>query len=315
MRVSATGLLLTLFLCCSSAWDSPQQPAGPNPAWAFPMPDKPLPVQIDDKPLKQVPGSLKTYDFPAIDPFNPPDWFPDEHPPMPRVVRNGGAPPVQACSYCHLASGMGHPQSANLTGLPVDYFMNQIADFKSGARKGPPMDIIAKALSDDDASQAADWFASLSPRPWVRVVETDTAPKTLVINTRLRLPIPDGGSEPLGNRIVEIPEDPARALSYDPHSGFVAYVPVGSIKKGEILVKTGGGKTLPCSTCHGPDLKGSEMAPRIAGRSAIYIVRQLLSIQNGSRAGSGIEPMQLVVAKLSEDEMIAIAAYVTSRTP
>lgn len=315
MRLSAKSLILTLLLGCSLALASPQQPSAPGPGWAFPMPDKAPPAQIDDKPLKQVPGSAKTYDLPQIDPLNPPDWFPDEHPPMPPVVRHGSGDPVQACSYCHLASGMGHPQSANLAGLPVDYFISQIADFKSGARKAPPMDSIAKALSDDDAMQAAEWFALLLPSPWVKVVESDTAPKTLVIVTRLRLPLPDGSTEPLGNRIIEVPEDPARALSYDPHSGFVAYVPMGSIAKGETLVKTGAGKTLPCSTCHGEALKGSDLAPRIAGRSAIYIVRQLCNIQSGARAGAGVEPMKLVVAKLSEDDIVAIAAYVASRAP
>jgi cytochrome c553 len=294
---------------------APQQKIGAVPAWAFPSPDGVPAAHIDDKPLKQVPGSAGTYDLSEIDPFNPPDWFPDEHPPMPPVVRHGRGNVVQACSYCHLASGLGHPQSANLAGLPVAYFMSQIADFKSGARKAPPMDSIAKALSEDDARQAAEWFAALHPGPWVKVVETDTAPKTFVITTRLRLPLPDGGTEPLGNRIIEVPEEPSRALSYDPHSGFIAYVPAGSIAKGETLVTTGGGKTLPCSACHGQGLKGSDLAPRIAGRSAIYIVRQLYNIQSGARAGDGVEPMKLVVANLSEEDMVAIAAYVAARAP
>jgi cytochrome c553 len=280
------------------------------------MPDKVLPAHIDEAPLKQVPDSTQTYDHPEIDPFDPPDWFPGEHPPMPPVVRHGAMNPVQACSYCHLASGMGHPQSANLAGLSVDYFIEQIADFKSGARKAPPMDAIAKALSDDDAKQAAAWFAALKPTRWVKVVETDTAPKTLVINTRLRLPLPDGSTEPLGDRIIEVPEFPQRALSYDPHAGFIAYVPMGSIAKGETLVKSGGGgKTLACFLCHGSGFHGSDTAPRIAGRSAIYIVRQLHNIQSGARDGAGVDPMKQVVANLTEQDMIAIAAYISSREP
>lgn len=280
------------------------------------MPDKVPPAHIDETPLKQVPGSTQTYDHPEIDPFNPPDWFPDEHPPMPPVVRHGVAAPVQACSYCHLASGMGHPQSANLAGLPVQYFLDQIADFKSGARIAPPMDGIAKGLSDEDAKAAAEWFASLKPTSWVKVTETDTVPKTMVINTRLRLPIPDGGTEPIGDRIIELPEFPQRALSYDPHAGFIAYVPMGSIAKGEALVKKGGdGKTLACFLCHGSGLHGSDTAPRIAGRSAIYIVRQLYNIQHGARNGSGVEPMKQVVANLTQQDMIAIAAYVSSLAP
>jgi cytochrome c553 len=317
MRIPAKLLLLPLLLACSLAFAVAQQADHPDPpAWAFPMPDKVPPAHVDETPLKQVPGSTQTYDHPEIDPFNPPDWFPDEHPPMPPVVRHGAAAPVQACSYCHLASGLGHPQSANLAGLPVQYFLDQIADFKSGARIAPPMDGIAKGLSDEDAKAAADWFASLKPTPWVKVTETDTVPKTMVLNTRLRLPIPDGGTEPIGDRIIELPEFPQRALSYDPHAGFIAYVPMGSLAKGEALVKKGGdGKTLACFLCHGSGLHGSDTAPRIAGRSAIYIVRQLYNIQHGARSGSGVEPMKQVVANLTEQDMIAIAAYVSSLAP
>jgi cytochrome c553 len=315
MRAFIMALVMALLLP-SFAPGSPQQQADMKLAWAFPSPDKVPPAVIDDTPLKQVPGSTKVYDRPQIDPFSPPDWFPDEHPPMPPVVQHGSGEAVQACSYCHLASGCGHPQSANLAGLPVTYLMRQIADFKSGARTAPPMDSIAKALLDDDAQQASGWFASLKPRPWVKVVETDTAPRTFVIMTRLRLPLPDGGNEPLGNRIIEVPEEPSRALSYDPHSGFIAYVPLGSIAKGEKLVTTGGGgKTIACVTCHGETLRGMGDVPRIAGRSAIYIVRQLYTIQAGTRAGAAAELMKPVVMNLNPDDMVAIAAYIASRTP
>ena len=295
---------------------SPQQKESMDLTWAFPAPEKIPPATIDDAPLKHVPDSTKTYDHPRIDAFDPPDWFPDEHPPMPPVVRHGSGKAVMACSYCHLASGLGHPQSANLAGLPVAYFMKQIADFRSGVRTAQPMDSIAKGMSDEEAQEAAKWFASLEPRPWVKVVETDTVPKTFVIFTRLRLPMPSGGTEPIGSRIIEVPEEPSRALSYDPHSGFFDYVPIGSVAKGEELVTTGGaGKTIPCKTCHGEGLKGMGDYPRIAGRSAIFIVRQLSTIQTGVRHGAGSDLMKPVVMNLSQDDMVAIAAYVASLTP
>src|SRR5437773_12501271 len=68
-------------------------------------------------------------------------------------------------------------------------------------------------------------------------------------NSMMRLPI--------GNRIIELPEDPVRAQSRDPHSGFVAHVPTGSLAKGEALVSSGNsGKTIPCAICHGSTLQG-----------------------------------------------------------
>ena len=286
-------------------------------SWAFPMPDASAPPSNDndDKPLRHIPGSSETYTEERINPFNPPDWFPDEHAPMPEVVRHGRGM-VQACSYCHLSSGFGHPQSANLTGLSVEYLMEQLSDFKSGARVAPPMDSFAKDLTTEDALLASQWFTSLKPGPWVKIVETETSPKTFVLFTRLRLPREDGATEPLGNRIIEVPEDPALSKSYDPHAGFVAYVPIGSVAKGEKLVRAGGnGKTTPCAACHGPTLQGLDAAPKIAGRSPLYIVRQLYNIQTGVRRGEGAQLMKPVVESLDYDDMIAIAAYVSSRTP
>ena len=101
----------------------------------------------------------------------------------------------------------------------------------------------------------------------------------------------------------------------DSHSGFIAYVPVGSIKKGEALVTTSGRKTTQCGICHGADLKGLGPVPGIVGRSPSYLVRQLYDIQQGARKGTWTELMRPVVAKLSADDMLAIAAYTASRMP
>jgi cytochrome c553 len=289
-----------------------------RPDWAFPTTDKVQPPSTDNGQPRTAPGSDKTYTRAQIDDlFNPPDWYPDMHPPMPQVVAHGSGTSVRACASCHLPTGTGHDESAYVAALPAAYFIRQIGDYKSGARTGSgSMTTIAKAISDDDARAAAAYFASLKPRSWIRVVETDTVPKTYVGAGNKRLRLPDGGTEPIGNRIIEIPEDENVVLNRDPRSGFIAFVPPGSIAKGETLVTTGGdGKTMPCGACHGPALQGLAEAPPIAGRQANYIVRQLFSIQDGSRNGSGAAQMQPVVAKLSLDDMLAIAAYTASRQP
>jgi cytochrome c553 len=127
---------------------------------------------------------------------------------------------------------------------------------------------------------------------------------------------PGAGTEPLGQRIIEVPENPEHTeLLRDPHSGFIAYVPVGSIKKGEALVTNGAGKTTQCGVCHGPDLKGLGPVPALAGRSPSYIARQLYDMQQGTRKGLWSELMKPVVAKLTEEDMMAIAAYTSSRMP
>ena len=178
------------------------------------------------------------------------------------------------------------------------------------------MRAIAQALSDDEVQSAAAYFASLKARPWVRVVETDTVPQTYVAPGNIRLKLPNGGTEPIGNRILEIPADPYLTEIRDPHSGFIAYVPPGSIAKGEALVKDGSGKTAPCATCHGEALKGKGEVPRLAGLQPLFVARQLFDIQYGSSAGKEAAAlMKPVVANLSEDDIIAISSYLGSLPP
>jgi cytochrome c553 len=286
--------------------------------WAYPVTPKPEP--LDNLVLKQVPDSTRAYTQAQIDdPFNPPDWFPDEHPPMPQIVAQGDKPAVRACAQCHLPSGDGHPESSSLAGLPVPYILRQMAAFKTGGRKGvraTTMITIAQAISDADALAAAEYFAALQPGVWTKVVETDSVPKSYVGAGGMRFAEPGGEMEPIGNRIIVLPQDETRAKSRDPRSGFIDYVPTGSIAKGEALVTTGdGGKTIPCAICHGQTLQGLGELPSIAGRPPTYVVRQLNDMKTGARSGISTALMKAVVDKLTVEDMVAIAAYLGSRDP
>ena len=236
---------------------------------------------------------------------------------MPSIVAKGQGD-VRACDSCHLPNGMGHPESATLAGFTAAYILRQMDDMKSGARKtGGIMDVIAKAISDEDARQAAAYFASLKPFPYVKVVETATVPKSYVALGGMRLPLPSGGQEPLEQRIIVLPEDPERIMARDIHGSVtIAYVPPGSIAKGKELVTTGGaGKTVSCMACHGESLKGLGDVPRIAGLQPIYIFRQMYSIQHWNRVGASVALMEPPVKNLSEEDMLAISAYVGSLAP
>jgi cytochrome c553 len=204
--------------------------------------------------------------------------------------------------------------------------LRQMEDFKNGTRKDPMMhepsaraarmNIIAAGLPEEDMRSAVTWFANLKPAVWYKVEETQTVPKSWVNGGRMRLPLPGGGTEPLGNRIITMPQDAARVESRDPHSGFIAYVPPGSIKKGEALATTGGsGKTISCAVCHGEGLKGLGDVPRLAGIHPIYIVRQLFNFQVGANTSTASALMKRVVVNLSEDDMINLAAYAASLEP
>ena len=174
---------------------------------------------------------------------------------------------------------------------------------------------IAQNITDAETKEAAEYFASLKPSKWVRVVETDTVPKSYVGPGNKRLAHPDGGTEPIGNRIITLPEDEEIVLYRDPRKGFVAYVPKGALAKGAALVAGGDGKTVNCTICHGPDLKGIADIPPLAGRTPTYMVRQMFTIKSGERAGHAAALMKQAVANLTVDDMLNISAYIASLDP
>lgn len=315
--VLTAAFVVALFPLVHAAAQSAEQWKLPDIPWAFPVRDTVQPVLDERKGPIHVAGSSKTYTQDEIDNIgNPPDWFPEEHAPMPRVVAHGASGGVLGCASCHLASGLGHPESANLAGVPAIYILRQLADFKAGNRMGEAMNDMSRNLTDDDAKQAAEWFAALKPRVWQKVVEADRVPKTFVNVHLMRMPLPGTGDEPIGQRIIVLPQDVAGAESRDPHSGFIAYVPKGSLAKGKEFVNTGGGgKTIQCMICHGPSLNGLGEVPPIAGHDPMYLFRQLYYFKDGSRHGSMSALMKGVVAKMTQDDMIAIAAYVASLPP
>ena len=297
----------------------------PPPYWAYavnPPDDGKASAGAPDTAPRHVPDSdegftvAETRDF-----FNPPDWHAGDHPAMPALVAHGKSPKVFACGYCHLPNGQGRPENASLSGLPEAYIIQQLADFKNGLRKSseprhaPTSAMIANEsqVEGKEARAAAEYFAALKPRPWIRVVETATVPKTHVAGWML-VPSDGGEREPIGQRIIETPENLERTELRDDHSGFVAYAPVGSVKRGEAIA-TGADKAMRCATCHGRGLKGLANVPRLAGRSPSYLVRQLYDMQHGSRHGVASRKMQPVVENLTIDDMVALAAYVASLAP
>jgi len=315
MRIVLGILLLVSASVLSIA--TPQQGQLRQPSWAFQQIDPAPPPAAEESGPIRIPGSSKTYTRADIENLAaPPDWFPEENAPKPEIVLRGrGA--VLACGACHLMSGLGHPESADLTGLRASYIIQQLQDFKSGVRKDMSrMNTISAAMTDDEMKQAAEWFAARKPAVWNRVVETATVPKTYIGPGRMRYPHPDKTTEPTGSRVITLPEDATRARNRDPKSGFIANVPVGSIARGKALVETGGnGKTIACTICHGDNLKGLGDVPRLAGVHSIYIARQLYIFKNGERNGVDAQLMKKPVAQLTDDDIVAISAYLGSLAP
>jgi cytochrome c553 len=302
--------------------------AGDPPAWAYAIPvPRPAgaPAPPPDTSTKQLPGSTLTFTRQQIsDGFGPADWFPNDHPTMPDIVAHGRRPDVRACGLCHYPNGKGRQENAGVSGLPVSYFIQQMNDFRSGVRKSADarkantnvMIAIAKAMTPEEITATAEYFGAMKWTPWITVVETNTVPK-MESRGGIWIPVEGNEKEPIGVRIMETPQNPEHTeILRDPRSGFIAYAPVGSIKKGEALVKTGGnGRTEACGVCHGADLQGLGPVPGIAGRSPSYLVRQMYDMQTGARHSEWTELMKPVVARLTDEDYVNIAAYVSSRMP
>jgi cytochrome c553 len=322
------------FLLTAAASNHTQQssisraPLDPPPYWAYavnpPTNTADASAQPDESVQLHIPGSKLSFTHSQIhDLFNVPDWHPSSHPPMPAIVAHGRKPDVYACAYCHLPNGQGRPENSSLAGLSAAYILQQLADFKSGARKSSDPDLkpvsnmiaVAASANDEEIQIAANYFAAIKPRPWIRVLEAKFVPKTHVAGWMLVVSTPHE-MESIGDRIIETPENLERTELRDDASGFIAYVPPGSLKHGKNLVTSGvNGKTIICSTCHGPNLKGLKNVPSIAGRSPSYIVRQLYDMQSGARNGANLAQMKPVVANLSIYDIIDIAAYTASLEP
>ena len=342
MRNCVWALVLALMLASIAApaiaGKSPQQEqaAAPPPPWAYGFntpadpsdpPPPPAPAaapEPDDGTLKHLPGSAFSFTGPQIqNAYGPADWFPGDHPAMPEIVAHGHKPDVRACSLCHYPNGKGRPENAGIAGLPYNYILQQISDFKNGVRTSADrrkpnthfMVDFARAMTDDEMKDAARYFSSMNWTQWIKVVETETVPKTRIQNGMF-IRLEGNATEPTGARIIEVPVNADTTLqSRDPRSGFIAYVPVGSVKKGEALVMKGGpGQTTQCIICHAADLQGLGPVPGLAGRSPSYLVRQLYDIQSGTRSGIWTSLMRPVLANLTTDDMLNIAAYLASRT-
>ena len=277
----------------------------------------------------RVEGSSAEYSRVEIrDHHNVIDWFPGDHPPMPDIMSRGPASLMDVrgwgCASCHLPNGKGRPENAPPAGQPVAYTIQQLEDMRDGLRYSwdprkrntPLMVALAAEMTDEEMREAAEYFAAMPWTPWIEVIEAELIPEMHLEEGNMYITVGTEPTEPLGGRIVETPVDEHEAnYLRNPRSSWIAWVPVGSLARGEDLVTTGGGRTIQCGICHGPDLNGLADVPGIAGRSPSYMMRQLWDMQQGTRNGRQAALMQPVLTSLSVDDMTDIVAYLASLTP
>ena len=346
MKRVVLGIVVAAWVAAIAA-SSIQAQGQPLPLWAYAMDTQPKPGdkanpqaaptrnlrpnedQEEQTKPRTVPGSTAKYSLVDVrDGHDVIDWFPGDHPPMSPIIKTGpaslNAVRGRACGSCHLPNGKGRPENAPPAGQPVGYTIQTLQDFAAGLRpsadprkaNAPTMAALAKAMSEEEIKQAAEYFAALPWSPWIRVVEADKIPEAHLENGGMYIIKGKEAVEPLGNRIVEAPEDDYQANTVrNPRSGFVAYVPVGSLEKGKQIALNGGGKTIACGTCHGPTLQGLVNIPGIVGRSPSYMMRQMWDMKVGARKGPMTHLMKPIVAKLTQDDMLNVVAYLASVKP
>ncbi len=279
----------------------------------------PLAVIGAENAFVTLPGSERQYTAMQInDFFNVPDWYPNDHKKMPGVVSHGSKPAVFACASCHLTSGSGHPESSALAGLPVEYLVRQMKAYQKFQRPSIAgvMINIARPMTDQEIRESAVYFAALPPLKVQEVREVDEVPVTYVNSRFMRLVTKTGESEKeaIGERLITIPVDEYRVKARDPYASFITYVPEGSLEAGRRLVIEGKGIAAPCTTCHGADLRGTAIAPLIAGQHASYLMAQLRAYKEGTRRGEA-DPGQIMANNMkyfTDREILATAAYVAS---
>lgn len=318
--LAAISVVVLLAAFTAGAQDRPVAATQTVPLWVFPPSSIPN-FSTDTVKNHTLPGSSEKFSYAQlVDRSAAVDWFPGEHPVMPPAVK-GGRGPAFACGFCHLPVGSGRPENAELAGMPYDYLKQQVRDMKSGARgqidphfiPGGNMLRTIQQTDETEADEAVKYFSELKYTKRVKVVESELTPQ-VTENGFVYVFHNTGAREPLGERIVEGPDDFAQFESRDYRTTYSAYVPVGSIARGEALAK-GSAARAACSICHGDGLKGGSIGPPIAGRFPTSNFRQLYAFQTGSRHGPQAALMAPIVAGLSQKDMIDLAAYVGSLAP
>lgn len=195
---------------------------------------------------------------------------------MPKGDATAGQAKAAACGACHGADGNSMaPTFPRLAGQGARYVYKQLQDFKANRRQNPTMMGMAMPLSDQDMADLAAYFAE--QKPGVGMAKAELA------------------------------------------------------KKGERLYRGGNGSKglAACAGCHNPAGKGNAQAgfPLLGGQHADYVKAQLQAFRAAGRndtvadpaqkrandaAKQGeLGPMQMVAAKLSDEEIEALSSFIS----
>lgn len=216
-----------------------------------------------------------------------------------------------ACASCHGVNGEGDADIGipALGGLPREYFVKQIADFRTGKRASPikmPADAAlnnSQVLRTDDPEAAADFYAR-----WMigvaKGLSTEDAKAAAGYYAQRGLP--------------RAPTAPAAAAKAEDKAKPKPAPDPEVIALGKDLAINGDWdrNIPPCFKCHA--LGGVGVAPAfppLAGQHPDYVVRQLKAWKSGARTNDPLDLMKRLSKNLTEAEMRAVALYMASLGP
>ena len=192
-----------------------------------------------------------------------------------------GAAMAATCGGCHGPDGNApNPAWPKLAGQQPGYLAKQLSDFQTARRSNPMMSAMAAPLSPQNIADLSAHFASLP------VLPTGASPAA-------------GDTEPIASSATAAAGGASAGRLYlegRPENGI-----------------------LPCASCHG--LLGEGFAigvdggfPSIGSQNGAYLEAQLRAFRDGERANDWEGVMQLMAARLTDEDIGALADYLSSLT-
>lgn len=189
-----------------------------------------------------------------------------------------GEAKAAACVSCHGDKGNSMVSTfPKLAQQDESYLQKQLHAFKSGARKNPMMESIAKSLSDKEIADIAAYYMAQ------KISAND-------------LPVPhddDDDKPPVDKAAME-----------------------KLIAEGRNLYRNGDlpHEVSACIACHGPLGEGNEPAafPALRSQHADYLIKTLTDFKLGVRSNNPENMMHMITKKMSIEEIQAVSYHIST---
>lgn len=192
-----------------------------------------------------------------------------------KIFKDGKGDAVPACTGCHGQDGMGDDNmgTPRLAGQGFNFLLKQLQDFHDDKRQDKTMFIMNTNAKGLSEDEK-------------RAVSAYAASL---------------GGPLLGSDMAQVKG--------------MGTVPVGVRYLGKSLAQHGApDRGIPaCHSCHGFNGRGAyPVYPKLGGQKYVYLVNQLKAWRDGSRTNDVMAQMRKVAAKMTDEDIYNVAAFLTS---